>query len=276
MFPMQLQKPTRNSKSNDHIWFLKNGLMEQWPAFQTDQLGWSYTKTHDWWKEEVILLKEMKRIVSLTEEGNISSALRCIDSLVCGVHKMTPELKEKHPEAREASADSLLQGEPIHQFEDVIYENIDAEAIYKAASKDRNTGRRLQLIEADVTFEAVLEETGNSLPSCRSIRQKSQPCGYSTTKSSSICCGASHSAGQKAWGSTDRRSHAKNNQNCYCISSLTRAFQVCRRVLASRLELKHPSTHCVRCTRLKPPKECCSLKNNAFNTLNREAVFQNV
>ena len=83
--------------------------------------------------------KKLKRFISLMEEGKISAALRCIGSLECGVHDITPEvladLKEKHPEANEALDGSLIHGMPERQVEDVIFENIDADAIYKAAQK---------------------------------------------------------------------------------------------------------------------------------------------
>ena len=45
-------------------------------------------------------------------------------------------LQEKHPEASEARDGSLIHGPlPAKLAEEVIFENLDAEAIYKAAKK---------------------------------------------------------------------------------------------------------------------------------------------
>ncbi len=72
------------------------------------------------------------------EEGKVSAALRCIGSLQCGIHDITPEvlvdLQNKHPESRDAEVGSVIQG-PLMRVEEVVYEHIDAEAIYNAARK---------------------------------------------------------------------------------------------------------------------------------------------
>ena len=70
----------------------------------------------------------------------MSAALRCIGSQETSVLDVTPEvlneLKDKHPEAKAASSESLYQGPlPRKPAEEVIFENIDATAIHKAAKK---------------------------------------------------------------------------------------------------------------------------------------------
>ena len=74
------------------------------------------------------------------ERGKISAALRCIGSLQCGVHEITPDvlrvLQEKHPEGSEAVSGSVLQGPlPEKLVEEVVYENLNGRAIFKAAKK---------------------------------------------------------------------------------------------------------------------------------------------
>ena len=74
------------------------------------------------------------------EEGRISAALRCIGSQETSVLDVTPdvlnELKDKHPEAKSASTESLYKGPlPKKLVEEVVFENIDANSIFKAAKK---------------------------------------------------------------------------------------------------------------------------------------------
>ena len=45
------------------------------------------------------------------------------------------ELQKKHPEPRDIEIESLYQRQPDRRVEDVIYENIDADAIHKVAKK---------------------------------------------------------------------------------------------------------------------------------------------
>ena len=81
-----------------------------------------------------------QRFIRLMEQGKISAALRCIGSLQCGVHDISPEvlkvLHEKHPNGNEAEDGSLIQGPlPKKLAEEVMYENLDGKAIYMAAKK---------------------------------------------------------------------------------------------------------------------------------------------
>ena len=74
------------------------------------------------------------------EPGKISAALRSIGSLETGVLDLTAEvledLKEKHPKSQNAEVRGLIQGPmPKCPVEEVIYEDIDANMIYKAAKK---------------------------------------------------------------------------------------------------------------------------------------------
>ena len=70
------------------------------------------------------------------ERGKVSSALKCIGSqetsLLDVSQDVLEDLKLKHPESQPAVPESLLQGTP-KRVEEVIFENIDSDAIYKAA-----------------------------------------------------------------------------------------------------------------------------------------------
>ena len=79
-----------------------------------------------------------KRFIKLMEKGKISAALRCIGSLQCGMHEITPDvlrvLHEKHPEGNDAELGSVILGPlPEKLVEEVVYENLDAAAICKGA-----------------------------------------------------------------------------------------------------------------------------------------------
>ena len=107
MFLLLLPKPVPNSKSADHVRYLERRL--------------------GMWKEGGLsnLINE-KRFVKLMDQGKISAALRCIGSLQCGMHEVTPGvfrvLKEKHPEESEAESGSVLQGPlPEKLVEEVDY-----------------------------------------------------------------------------------------------------------------------------------------------------------
>ena len=85
-------------------------------------------------------MKQEQRFITLMEQGKVSAALRCIGSQQTGLLDVTPEvlqdLKLKHPEPREANAEALIHGPlPRKTAEEVIYEDLDAEAIFKAAKK---------------------------------------------------------------------------------------------------------------------------------------------
>ena len=140
MFPLLLQKPSAKSKTADHIKYLDRRLT-YWREGRLVELiseGTAIQNRMSQKKKKPKPASSEQRFIRLMEEGKISAALRCIGSLQCGVHQITPEvlaqLHEKHPAPREIKPESLIQGEP-RAVENVIYENIDADAIYQAAKK---------------------------------------------------------------------------------------------------------------------------------------------
>ena len=81
-----------------------------------------------------------KRFIKLMEEGKVSAALRCIGSQASNVLKpsadVITELANKHPDSKMAVTGGLIQGPlPKKAVEEVIFENLDAFSIFKAAKK---------------------------------------------------------------------------------------------------------------------------------------------
>ena len=142
IFPLLLQKPAPTSKSRDHVKYLQKRLL-LWRAGNLKELlseGRAIQNRFSKKKKKSRQSKQQSRFISLMEQGKVSAALRCIGSQETSVLDVTPEvlneLKDKHPEAKTAASESLYQG-PVPQkvVEAVIFENIDANAIHKAAKK---------------------------------------------------------------------------------------------------------------------------------------------
>lgn len=86
--------------------------------------------------------KNFEQFVKKMEMGKVSEAIRNIGSSKRNVLEMTPEvlkeLKQKHPEPRKALLGSVLQGPlPKIAVENVIFENLDAECIYRCAKQGK-------------------------------------------------------------------------------------------------------------------------------------------
>ena len=140
--PIMLQKPSKKSKNRDHIRYLnerlgkwKQGLFDvlvsECEAIQSKLL---YSKK----KPEHI----EKVFVRLMLQGKVSAALRWItnnNSNLLDINSdVIQQLKQKHPEAANVDLDTLLSGE-IPRVEPVIFENIDGNAISKAAATTKGS-----------------------------------------------------------------------------------------------------------------------------------------
>ena len=134
--PILLQKPSQNSKTKDHVLFLekriklwRNGqLSELMRECQTIQKRLIKNKPNKEHCERVF--------VRLMLRGRVSAALKWISKSRSTMMEITPEvieqLKSKHPPAAEIKEDTLLYG-PKLEVEEVIYQSIDSDAVYKAA-----------------------------------------------------------------------------------------------------------------------------------------------
>ena len=140
MFPLLLQKPSPNSKASDHVRYLEK-RMDMWKEGRLqDLLNEGKAIQNRMVNKKKKSDSNEQRFIRLMEQGKISAALRCIGSLQCGVHDISPEvlkvLHEKHPNGNEAEDGSLIQGPlPKKLAEEVMYENLDGKAIYMAAKK---------------------------------------------------------------------------------------------------------------------------------------------
>ena len=142
IFPLLLQKPAPTSKTRDHVRYLEKRIV-MWKDGKLDDLlneGRAIQGRFSKKKRRKQELSQSSRFVSLMEQGKVSAALRCIGSQQTSVldvnAEVLKELKEKHLEAKRASSECLFQGPlPRKPVEEVIFENIDAGAIHKAAKK---------------------------------------------------------------------------------------------------------------------------------------------
>ena len=93
MFPLLLQKPSAKSKTADHIKYLDRRLT-YWREGRLVELiseGTAIQNRMSQKKKKPKPASSEQRFIRLMEEGKISAALRCIGSLQCGVHNITPE-----------------------------------------------------------------------------------------------------------------------------------------------------------------------------------------
>ena len=137
-----LQKPSQRSKSKDHTRKLterlqhwKNGDFVSLVKEAQDIQGRLVNRRHT--------PEEMHKIFSrLMLQGKVSAALRWVTNKSGALLESTPEvidlLKTKHPDpAKECSLLDMcyLPKDGVVKAHDVIFENIDATAIYEAAKK---------------------------------------------------------------------------------------------------------------------------------------------
>ena len=113
IFPLLLQKPSRNSKSKDHLRVLEQRLAK-WKAGKLDELlneGKAIQRSFSK-KKKTRSERKYKRFISLMENGKVSSALRTIGSQETTLLDVSPEvldeLKSKHPEPKRATVEAVL------------------------------------------------------------------------------------------------------------------------------------------------------------------------
>jgi hypothetical protein len=136
IFPLLLQKPSRNSKAKDHVAHLEkrlalwrtgdiSKLLKQGTVIQARLLSSKPSAKHN---EQVF--------VRLMLQGKISAALKWIGSQRSGLldvdDNVLATLRDKHPKPAEVVDGALLKG-PAVVVEDVIFDNIDADLIEKTA-----------------------------------------------------------------------------------------------------------------------------------------------
>ena len=159
LLPLVLQKPSKTSKTKDH----KSHLMRRLQM----------------WKEGSIegLVKEgkaiQKRLVSgkrqntqnlsrtftnLVLQGKVSAACKLINQNNCGPLEINENvldaLKEKHPQAKEARQDAVVENPTPRFVQPIIFEGIDGSLVGKSAKNIKGSGGPTK-IDAD-TWKQML------------------------------------------------------------------------------------------------------------------------
>ena len=135
-----LQKPSKRSKTKDHVRHLEDrlklwekgdikGLIKEGKAIQKRITSSKFTPQHT-----------HKVFSKLMLQGKVSAALRWVTNKAGGLLEPTPEtiklLESKHPDPQPEESflvSSLLSKVGLEKVDNIIFENIDIEAIQKAA-----------------------------------------------------------------------------------------------------------------------------------------------
>jgi len=130
-----LQKPSKDSKSKDHTKALTQRL-ELWKKGDIEELIFEGATIQNRLKN-VNTLKTIaavsKKFATLMEKGNVNGALKLLtNNMANGILPLNNQtlnlLHLKHPEAKEVSADVLIQG-PKPRIHPVIFDEIDEDLI---------------------------------------------------------------------------------------------------------------------------------------------------
>ena len=148
-----LQKPSRRSKTRDHISHLKR-RMELWKAGNINEIQLEGRCIQERLpksgkrRDKVVVAKSFQNLMS---HGKVNKALRLLSSnssvgvlslddvISDSSHTNLPRtireiLVEKHPPGKPASTNILLQGSPM-PMNSILFENLNAKAIRKVALK---------------------------------------------------------------------------------------------------------------------------------------------
>ena len=167
-----LQKPSKTSKSRDHVKVLDRRIV-QWRNGDFQQLlreakALQNRLPKHGTKANINLISRKFR--EQMGKGNVNAAIKLLsNNMEGGVMPLNEETKEmlkiKHPVGEEAKEDVLLQG-PLPTVENVIFETIDEAMVYAAAKMTRG-GSGPSGIDADgwrrILISRDYGETGNDL-----------------------------------------------------------------------------------------------------------------
>ena len=146
MIPLLLQKPSKRSKTSDHVRYLTKRLA-LWKQGEINTIlreGMAIQKALTSRRSKTNPDNARKVFVKLMFQGKVASALRWLDAQ-CSSGAVDIDqniinlLNEKHPQPQASRASDLLHG-PLNKIEPVIYDQIDAEAISKAAITTKGSG----------------------------------------------------------------------------------------------------------------------------------------
>ena len=138
-----LQKPSKTSKAKDHTKALERRMELWWNGdinalvFEAETIQ-NRMKTVNSARD---ISQISKQFVMMMEKGNVNGALKVLtNNMSNGILPLNDEtltlLKDKHPEAKPADEDILIQGEK-HEVHPIIFDVIDEEMIKKAALRTK-------------------------------------------------------------------------------------------------------------------------------------------
>ena len=138
-----LQKPSKSSKSKDHLNALERRLKLWNEGKLLDLLnkGLEIQSKIPNSKVAIDIGKISMKFKHLMQKGNVNGALKLLtNNMSNGVLPLNDatlnQIKIKHPEGKDASPDVLLHG-PIKRIHPVAYEDIDESLILKAATQTK-------------------------------------------------------------------------------------------------------------------------------------------
>ena len=138
-----LQKPSKNSKTKDHISAL-NRRLELWGEGKFDELLWEALTIQRGLKtilNSCDIASISKRFANLMQRGNVNGALNLItNNMAGGILPLTDDvikaLIEKHPDPAAITDQSILEG-PILNIHPSAYAEIDSSLILKMATSSK-------------------------------------------------------------------------------------------------------------------------------------------
>ena len=138
-----LQKPSKNSKSKDHLKSIERRF-EIWKERNLNELYKEGKAIQDRLKSDGSqndIAKISKEFKFQMQKGNVNGALKILtNNMSGGILPLTDEtlqlLMLKHPDAKDTSQQGLLQG-PIQKMHPIVNDDIDEELIKKAAIRTK-------------------------------------------------------------------------------------------------------------------------------------------
>ena len=135
-----LEKPSKNSKTKDHVAALQRRLTH-WHEGKIAELRNEAYAIQQWLNipQETLDLPQLsKKFASFFHKGNVNGALNSLTKHQGkgGILPLTNDnialLRQKHPNAAQSSEDMLLYG-PKQYSHPVTYDSIDSEMVYNVA-----------------------------------------------------------------------------------------------------------------------------------------------
>ena len=292
-----LQKPSAKSKSRDHVHHLQRRL-NLWKEGRFDELfrkGKGIQQRLESSKKPPSN-QQIERIFSrLMVQGKVNAALRylsdntnggilAMDEIVEGSNGQTAMnvLKEKHPASQPTSNSALIQG-PVNDIPAVIFDQIDGDAIKRAALRTQGS-----------SGPSGMDSNAWRRPCCSFGCQSAELCNSLASLAKRLCTEFVDPRGLQAFvacrliplnkcpglrpigiGETFRRIISKSiaavvkDDICQCAGSL--------KVCAGQEGGSEAAIHAMRSIFQADESDCVLLVDakNAFNTLNRNATLHN-